>query len=155
MSRPSAGGHHHWATDSSSRFDKLRRIRQALYAAPAHDGLVACGFGGIPWASVLAFERELPLWLVRKEVDSSRAGYMGVVGPDLAKGKKPRVIIVEDVVSSGTTLRWILSQLGADFTVAGIVTLGSAYGSEVRAYPHVACVAYEMESDGWLPAAGA
>lgn len=160
--KPAAGYHHHWAPPTERRFEVLRRLRRALNIGPAFDGLVGCGFGAIPWVSVLSFERGLPFWLVRKEVDSSRAGYMGVVGPELGNRcsgsdvqipYRPRVIVLDDVISSGDTMRWTLRALDGDFEVVGILTIGSGYTSDSwPGIPVCHSVGYESKSAVWLQA---
>ena len=71
------------------------------------DAIAACGNSGITMASVISYLMEVPMTVVRKERDRNNHHGQDVTGY-LGSGK---YIIIDDLISSGETLRWILTEI--------------------------------------------
>jgi adenine/guanine phosphoribosyltransferase-like PRPP-binding protein len=104
----------HWASNHH-RFRDPDTFTQTVNTAVAHlrgmqpGYLLACGFGGIPIAAVVAERLHWPLVLVRKEDECMPRAYSEAVLVGTARDDTKRAYVIEDCVSSGKTMTWIIN----------------------------------------------
>lgn len=123
---------HHMAYEWEFAKRVLPSIEAAVKKAPAHDTLVACGLGSIPWVIEMGRRLRVPYVIVRKRGEVMSADrFTQVVG---RFGPKRQCLFVDDNVYLGRTRDWVDQQLkGTRATLVGVLEL-----EDVRLLPAAA-----------------
>lgn len=105
-----------FTTDYNHNVLKARLLKSLVTKVAKHlielnkttpfDAIAACGFSGLPLIGALGYRLGVQIIAVRKKSDSSHSSYR-VEG--LVKGI--RYVAIDDLVSTGTTLRNIISSV--------------------------------------------
>jgi orotate phosphoribosyltransferase len=98
----------------------VRRVRRTHGPVDAWAGVAV---GAVPLAAACAIESGLPFFTVRKEAKAHGTGKL-VEGPDLTSASECRVVLVEDVMTTGGSARAAMKHLAdAGAKVAGVVAV--------------------------------
>src|SRR5574337_120294 len=89
---------------------------QALKKEYDFDSIAFCGISGAAMAFVIAHQMNLPLVCVRKKGESSHYVSQGFTNGRLCEGNigTRKYIIVDDVISSGNTVNYIMDSIEKD-----------------------------------------
>ena len=106
-----------------------RTIEKSLAAAKAlkeefgYDTIAFCGMSGAAIAFILAYELELPLLCVRKKGESSHFSSLNVNKVLEGNVDTKKYLIVDDFISSGATVRYIMESIHQENSSADCVAL--------------------------------
>jgi adenine/guanine phosphoribosyltransferase-like PRPP-binding protein len=102
-----AGPHHRWKNPDQFSLDVSKTVTALFNRPPGY--ILACGFGGIPTASVVAERLHWPLALVRKSNEGlPRADWLTQVLVGARRADVEHAYIIEDCLCTGKTMAWII-----------------------------------------------